>query len=89
MAPVQTEETMTEAVAAGAEAVQALANLTGLLDEVTGIDAHTAELRAGKLDRRGQCLLDVVGVQEQSRIGSQRLQLCGEGLSLGIVEESE
>ena len=57
--------------------------------EVAGVDAHRAESGAGHLDRGGDALGDVVGVDQQRGADAQRGDLGGERGLLGVVQQRE
>ena len=62
----------------GAEIVELAANLVGQHGKIAGVDADTAQARAGDLDRVGHTRGDVIGVDQQRGVRPERVHLCAE-----------
>ena len=73
----------------GAQSIQLIAHALGHCSQVTGIDAHTAQFRAGNLDGGLHGLLDVVGIDQQRGVLAQCFNLRFKGIALGIMHQSK
>ena len=58
-------------------------------DQVAGIQTHTPELFASEFHAEADCLVHVVGVDEQGGAGTEGTQLCLECFTFAVVQQGE
>ena len=73
----------------GSELIELRPDLGRLDRQVSGVQPHTAQLRACDGDRSLQRFVHVVSVEEDRRVRTERFDLRGEGLALRVVDEGE
>ncbi len=73
----------------GAQLVQLLTHPVGYQQQIAGVDADGAQARPGHLHGGAHRLGDVEGVHQERGAAAQGVDLGGEGVALGVVQQGE